>query len=86
MAELALRFGPYAEVIADFSKAFKHPDMVAGLRDVLSLLKRRPCSIEDVANGLGMHRDEVIKYINQLVSQGQIQAKHTKDHTFYLVR
>jgi wyosine [tRNA(Phe)-imidazoG37] synthetase (radical SAM superfamily) len=86
MAELALRFGPHAEVIADFSKAFEHPDMVAGLRDVLSLLKRRPCSIEDVAHGLGMHRDEVIKYINRLVSQGQIQTKQTKDHTFYLVR
>jgi wyosine [tRNA(Phe)-imidazoG37] synthetase (radical SAM superfamily) len=86
MAELALRFSPHAEVIADFSKAFDHPDMMAGLRDVLSLLERRPCSIEDVAHGLGMHRDEVIKYINRLVSQGQIQAKHTGDYIYYLVR
>jgi wyosine [tRNA(Phe)-imidazoG37] synthetase (radical SAM superfamily) len=86
MAGLALRFGPHAEVIADFSKAFEHPDMAAGLRDVLSLLERRPCSIEDVAHGLGMHRDEAIKYINRLVSQGQIRAEHTKDRTYYLVR
>jgi wyosine [tRNA(Phe)-imidazoG37] synthetase (radical SAM superfamily) len=86
MAKLALRFGPHAEVIADFSKAFEHPDMVAGLRDVLSLLERRPCSIEDIAHGLAMHRDEVIKYMNRLLSQGQIQVIHTKDHTYYLVR
>jgi wyosine [tRNA(Phe)-imidazoG37] synthetase (radical SAM superfamily) len=86
MAELALRFCPPAEVIADFSKALEHPDMMAGLQDVLSLLKRRPCSIEDVAHGLGMHRDEAIKYINRLVSQGQIQAKHTGDYIYYLVR
>jgi wyosine [tRNA(Phe)-imidazoG37] synthetase (radical SAM superfamily) len=86
MAELALRFGPHAEVIADFSKAFEHPDMAAGLQDVLSLVERRPCSIEDVAHGLGMHRDEVIKYINRLISQDQIRVQHTKDHTYYLVR
>ena len=86
MAELALRFCPHAEVIADFSKALDHPDMMAGLRDVLSLLERRPCSIEDVAYGLGMHRDEVIKYTNRLVSRGQIQVKHTKDGTYYLIR
>jgi wyosine [tRNA(Phe)-imidazoG37] synthetase (radical SAM superfamily) len=86
MNELALRFGPHAEVIADTSKVFSQPDMAAGLRDVLSLLKRRPCSIEDVARGLGMHRDEAIKYIDRLVSQMQIQVKHTHGQTFYLVR
>ena len=85
MAELALRFCPQAEVIADFSKAFEHPDMVAELREILSLLERRPCSIEDIAHGLGMHRGEVIKYINRLVSRGQIQERHRKGHIYYLV-
>jgi wyosine [tRNA(Phe)-imidazoG37] synthetase (radical SAM superfamily) len=86
LAELASRFGPRAKVIADFTDVFNHPDMVTGLRDVLSLLERRPCSMEDIAHGLGMHRDEILKYINRLTSQGQIQVKHSKGRTYFVVR
>jgi wyosine [tRNA(Phe)-imidazoG37] synthetase (radical SAM superfamily) len=86
MAELAPRFGPHAEVIADFTKAFEHPEMVVGLRDVLSLIERRPCSLNDVVRGLGMHRDEALKYISRLMSRGRIQAKQTENRTYYVPR
>ena len=29
--------------------------------EVLELLRRRPCTLEDVAAGLGMHRNEALK-------------------------
>ncbi len=86
MTALVSRFGPRAEVIVDFTKAFERADMVAGLRDVLSLLKRRPCSMEDISNGIGMHRDEAIKYINRLMNQGLIQAWRSHDTDYYFVR
>jgi len=86
MIELVSRFGPNAEVIADFTKAFERADMASGLQDVLALLKRRPCSTEDIANGMGMHRDEVIKYIKRLMNQGIIQATRTNDNDYYFVR
>jgi wyosine [tRNA(Phe)-imidazoG37] synthetase (radical SAM superfamily) len=85
LAELALRFGPNAEVIADFKKAFEHPEIDAGLRDVLSLIERRPCSLDDILRGLGMHRDEALKYTNRLLSQHRIQTRQIKDRTFFLL-
>ena len=30
------------------------------------MLQRRPWSVDDIADGLGMHRNEVIKYIEEL--------------------
>ena len=55
----------------------------ADLKDVLILLRRRPCSVDDIALGLGLHRNAVLKYIEQLCSQKQVQVRHTTQGLFY---
>jgi len=64
-----------AEVIADYKSVHGQQDFSARREDVLTLLKRRPCSIEDIAAGLGLHRNEVVKYVEELFSEGRIEAK-----------
>jgi wyosine [tRNA(Phe)-imidazoG37] synthetase (radical SAM superfamily) len=54
-----------------------------GLEDVLDMLKRRPCSLEDICNGLGMVRNEALKYIEHLKSEGKIQAVETEGTIFF---
>ena len=72
-----------AEVIADYSNVHKQQDFSARREDVLALLKRRPCSIEDIAAGLGLHRNEVVKYIEELSSKGEIEAKPQHEQLYY---
>jgi wyosine [tRNA(Phe)-imidazoG37] synthetase (radical SAM superfamily) len=66
LAALAAKFSPPAEVIADFRGIHERAEFAGGREEILGLLRRRPCSIDDIADGLGMHRNEVLKYIEQL--------------------
>ena len=72
-----------AEVIADYSDVHKQQDFSAQRKDVLTLLKRRPCSIEDIAAGLSLHRNEVVKYVEELSSEGKIDAKPQNQQLYY---
>ena len=73
MAELAPIFGPRAEVIADFRPASESADFGAGREAIRELLRRRPCSVDDLAAGLGLHRNEAIKYVEALAADGLIR-------------
>jgi len=72
-----------AEVIADYSNVHKQQDFSAHREDVLTLLKRRPCSVEDIAAGLSLHRNEVVKYVEELSSEGKIEAKPQNQQLYY---
>jgi len=72
-----------AEVIADYRSVHKQQDFSARREDVLTLLKRRPCSIEDIAAGLGLHRNEIVKYIEELSSEEKIEAKRQNQKLYY---
>ena len=72
-----------AEVIADYSDVHKQQDFSSQREDVLTLLKRRPCSVEDIAAGLGLHRNEVVKYVEELSSEGKIEAKPQNQRLYY---
>jgi wyosine [tRNA(Phe)-imidazoG37] synthetase (radical SAM superfamily) len=72
-----------AEVIADYSNVHKQQDFSAQREDVLTLLKRRPCSVEDIAAGLGLHRNEVVKHVEELSSEGKIEAKPQNQRLYY---
>ena len=72
-----------SEVIADYSDVHKQQDFSARREDVLVLLQRRPCSVEDIAAGLGLHRNEVVKYVEELSSEGKIEAKPQNQQLYY---
>jgi wyosine [tRNA(Phe)-imidazoG37] synthetase (radical SAM superfamily) len=72
-----------AEVIADYRGVHTGEYFSAKRDDILTLLKRRPCSVEDIASGLGIHRNEVVKYLERLISEGKIIAKPFKKRLYY---
>jgi len=78
MAELAPRFRPAAEVIAKFRHAGDGTTYAANRESILSLLSRRPCTLDDIADGLGMHRNEVIKYVDELTAQELLVKTETQ--------
>jgi wyosine [tRNA(Phe)-imidazoG37] synthetase (radical SAM superfamily) len=66
MVEFASMFDPPAEVIAGSRPPREEVEFSASRGEILEMLRRRPCSIEDIAAGLGMHRHEVLKHIEDL--------------------
>ncbi len=72
-----------AEVIADYHGVHKQHDFLAQREDVLALLKRRPCSIEDIAAGLGLHINEVVKYIERLTLAEKIETDVRNQKLYY---
>ena len=52
----------------------------------MELLRRRPCTIDDIASGLGMHRNEAVKYIEQFLAEGRLDGKKRNHRTYYVVK
>jgi wyosine [tRNA(Phe)-imidazoG37] synthetase (radical SAM superfamily) len=85
MTEVAEFFGSRCEVIANYSNADDADEFLSTKDDVFELLKRRPCSIDDISKGLSLHRNEAIKYVQELLNRNFIGMKKQDDKTLYYV-
>lgn len=83
MDQLAEMFNPTAEVIADFRGVHQDREFAAGRQGVMDLLLRRPCSIEDIADGLGMRRNEVVKHVEELTDQESLEQLLVNGKVYY---
>ena len=96
LQQIAGRLGPKSEVVAEFSPACSGILSESKIEDVpghhfvvnrktqalLSMLKRRPCSLNDICSGLGIKHNEAIKSISNLQNRGIIQVEE-KDGTVF---
>ena len=76
LQEFAALFTPHAEVIADIAPG--DGERTAARADVLALLSRRPCTVADIAAGLGIHHGEALKAAAALVNEGAARASHPR--------
>jgi len=97
LQEIADRLGPRCEVVADFSPASSgilkesKPEHMLDYQSVinhkaealLSMLKRRPCSLIDICSGLGINHNEAIKHISALRHKGIIQSEDKEGIVFF---
>lgn len=86
LVEVAATFSPPAEVL----EAFHHPDSSiqssASRREILALLARRPCTIDDISAGLLMHKTEVLKHVELLTVEGLIEPRSGDKESLYQCR
>jgi wyosine [tRNA(Phe)-imidazoG37] synthetase (radical SAM superfamily) len=99
LRQIADRLGPKAEVVAEFSPAFSgilneskiedvpghHSVMNRKTQALLSMLKRRPCSLNDICSGLGINHNEAIKSISNLQNRGIIQTEEKDGTVFFKI-
>lgn len=80
---VAKQLGEKCEIVADFSpgRCGKHIESKA--EDVLSMLKRRPCSLNDICSGLGIHSNEALKYVNHFQQQGFVNSSEKDGIVFF---
>ncbi|MGM0418562.1 MAG: radical SAM protein [Thermodesulfobacteriota bacterium] len=50
---------------------------------VLGTIYRRPCTIDDLCEILGLHRNDIGKYLDVLVNQGRAEAEELERGVFY---
>jgi len=82
LKEITSQLSEKAEIIAAKPGIHEQCETSARSQDILALLRRRPCSVEDIALGLGLHRNAVVKCIEQLCSQQQARVEHTTQGLF----
>jgi wyosine [tRNA(Phe)-imidazoG37] synthetase (radical SAM superfamily) len=83
LEEVRNLFGNDAEVVSEFSAPMGdslEPDKDA---EILNLIKRRPCTAEDICRALGLHLDEVVKDLSRLTRKGVIRYRMYEHHCFY---
>ncbi|HOJ59428.1 MAG TPA: radical SAM protein [bacterium] len=54
-------------------------------QDVLALLSRRPCTSSDIASGLNMPLNEVLKQLDVLATAGKLSTSVTSGKRFYTI-
>ncbi len=91
--------GPNCEIIADFSPGpdsefleDKGDDEIGPqfaarrkTKTLFSMLKRRPCSLEDICSAMGIGPNEALKYVTVLQHKGVIRSEKRGGRIFFKV-
>lgn len=76
-------FHPTAKVIAEFPSD-KSADVAANEGTILAMLKRRPCTAQQIAEVFGMHLNEVSKYLGNLSRMGKIRSQDSGREGYFV--
>ncbi|MFH1722467.1 MAG: radical SAM protein [Candidatus Altiarchaeota archaeon] len=72
------------EVIADSNRSTLSKVLDDQKEDLISkLIERRPCTLFDISNALGLHENEAVKYIKSLETRGKIKSSYKQGKRFY---
>jgi wyosine [tRNA(Phe)-imidazoG37] synthetase (radical SAM superfamily) len=75
--------GEKAEVITPYKEQEKHKRGADVKEDLLNLLARRPCTLDDISSGLSVHKNEILKYIEPLVKNRAIDMVKKGSNAYY---
>jgi len=80
---IAAELGPRCDIIADVGG--RDAEVLTRLRseDVLSVLKRRPCSVGDISVGLGVCSEDVAALLTEMEQLGLVSREHRGGTDFY---
>lgn len=83
LSALTHLFQPKAEVIAEFNTSGQM-HVQANQDTILEMLLRRPCTATQVADGFGMHLNEVLKYLGNLIRNNHIYTEIINNDVYYI--
>jgi wyosine [tRNA(Phe)-imidazoG37] synthetase (radical SAM superfamily) len=87
LRELADRLDGPVEIISDFDRPLADATEASGgmEHEVVALLGRRPCSVNDIAGSLNLRPQEVIKYLDALEKRGRLVVRRSGENMYYSV-
>lgn len=83
LQKLSALFPCPTEVVANTRQAHREPAFAKTREEVLTLLRRRPCTLADIAAGLGIHRNEATKHTGELLREGEIRLHRASGENYY---
>ncbi len=75
--------GEKAEIISEFAQPMGEELNSVKDTDIFNLIKRRPCTIEDISRALGLRIDEVVKRLDHLRKRGGIRYRIYEHRCYY---
>ncbi|MGQ9730006.1 MAG: radical SAM protein [Candidatus Zipacnadales bacterium] len=79
--------GPDIEIVVSFSSSARLSHETEGLDSrIMEMLNRRPCTIADMAAGLGIHPHEISKHLSDLVARGLVETAALEGVTYFRLR
>ncbi|MFP4176027.1 MAG: radical SAM protein [Planctomycetota bacterium] len=81
--EIQVELGPHAEVIASFADEPRETTREVEKERILDMLRRRPCTLGDISEGLGVNPHAVSKILGQLSERGKIETREKGDEVYY---
>jgi len=83
LEEIRERLGDKAEIISEF--AVPKSEIFDAVKDseILNLIKRRPCTAEDISKVLGLHLNEVVKCLEKLLQEGGVHYRMYEHRGYY---
>jgi wyosine [tRNA(Phe)-imidazoG37] synthetase (radical SAM superfamily) len=86
MATFCSIIGERAEVITPFKGTERHESGGDIEEDLLNILARRPCTLDDISSALNVHRNEILKHIEPLVQNQLIVTVNDGSVTYYQLK
>ncbi|MBM7622794.1 radical SAM protein [Sporohalobacter salinus] len=87
LKQIAADLGDKVEIIASFKPRKEIKSFNQELKnEIIDLLKKRPCTNQDLAEILSIHANEVSKYIQTLLDDEIIEKQDGKRGIFYIVK
>ena len=83
LKKIAEKFGPNCQIVADFSPKSREDHIAVAEEKLLSMLKRRPCSLDDICAGLGIHPNEALKHLGHLKQRRAVDSENKGGITFF---
>lgn len=76
-------FGEKCEIIADFGRGTQKRRPGKLDEAILSMVKRRPLTLDDLSAALGRHPNEIVKSLERMVRKGRIRTVTHKGRRYF---
>ena len=83
LEEMRERLGEKAEIISEFAAPLGEKLNSVKDTEILNLIKRRPCTAEDISKALGLHLNEVVKFLEKLLKEGGVHYRMYEHRGYY---
>ena len=83
LGEIRETLGDKAEIISEFAAPLGEEFNSVKDTEILNLIKRRPCTTEDISKALGLRIDEVAKHLDHLTKTGAIRYRMYEHRCYY---
>ncbi|RJP35163.1 MAG: radical SAM protein [Actinobacteria bacterium] len=84
LARLAALLGAGADTVPPLSRGITVSSLGARPQKVLQVVRRRPCTVDDVARALGVNYTEAMKLLVRMEKEGMLNSRTVNEKTFYV--